>query len=171
MTIAVTVHTVIESPLGPLTLTAEDDHLTGIYFQIHRRRHRLPDLGLAVTSEPVLTLAAAQLAEYFRGERRVFTVPLAPRGEPFQQSVWALLRQIPFGATCSYGQLARDLGQPGAAQAVGMANGANPISIIVPCHRVVGADGSLTGYAGGLERKRFLLELERPAPQQDGRLF
>ena len=173
MTVAVTatVHTVIDTPVGPLTLTAEDGHLTGIYFAIHRRRHRVPDFGLAVDGLPVFAETARQLGEYFDRQRQDFDLPLAPRGEPFQQSVWALLRGIPYGATRSYGDLARDLGQPGAAQAVGVANGANPISIVIPCHRVIGTDGSLTGYAGGLDRKRFLLALEQPPAEEAGRLF
>lgn len=173
MTVAVTnpVHTVIDSPVGALTLVAEKDALTGIYFAIHRRRDRLPDFGELVSSSALFAAAARELREYFAGERKGFDLPLAPRGDEFQQSVWAQLRQIPYGVTRTYGDLARAIGRPGAAQAVGAANGANPISIVVPCHRVIGADGSLTGYAGGLDRKRFLLELERPAAEDDGRLF
>jgi methylated-DNA-[protein]-cysteine S-methyltransferase len=110
----------------------------------------------------------AQLEAYFRGERRVFDLPLALRGTPFQLRVWAELLRIPYGATISYGELARQLGDPNLTRAVGAANGANPVSIIVPCHRVIGADGSLTGYGGGLEMKRRLLALERP---QSGMLF
>lgn len=169
--VSATVHTVIDTPLGPLTLVGEAGALTGIYFAPHRRRDRLPDFGLATTGEPVLEAAAHQLGEYFRRERRDFDLPLAPDGDEFQQSVWALLRQIPYGETRSYGDLARAVGRPGAAQAVGWANGSNPLSIVVPCHRVIGSDGSLTGYAGGLDRKRFLLELERPPAEDDGRLF
>lgn len=173
MTVAVSapVHTVIDSPVGALTLVAEDEALTGIYFAIHRRRDRLPDFGELVSSSGLFADAARQLGEYFAGYRRVFALPLAPRGDEFQQSVWAQLRQIPYGATRSYGDLAKAIGRPGAAQAVGAANGANPLSIVVPCHRVIGADGSLTGYAGGLDRKRFLLELERPDADVEGRLF
>lgn len=173
MTVAVSVpvHTVIDSPVGALTLVAEDAALTGIYFAIHRRRDRLPDFGELVSSSGLFGDAARQLGEYFAGDRRVFDLPLAPRGDQFQQSVWAQLRQIPYGQTRSYGDLAKAIGRPGAAQAVGAANGANPLSIVVPCHRVLGADGSLTGYAGGLGRKRFLLELERPAADVEGRLF
>lgn len=172
--VAGTVHTVITSPVGALTLVAADADeaaLTGIYFAIHRRRDPLPDMGSPVRGHPILVAAETQLGEYFRRERRCFDLPLAPQGDAFQHDVWELLRGIPYGETRSYGDLARALGRPGAAQAVGWANGSNPISIVVPCHRVVGADGSLTGYAGGLDRKRYLLELERPPAQEDGRLF
>ncbi len=103
----------------------------------------------------------AQLEEYFAGERTSFDIPLAPEGAPFEREVWRALEEIPYGETVSYGEIARRVGQPTAARAVGTANGRNPIAVIVPCHRVIGADGSLTGYGGGLERKRLLLELER----------
>jgi methylated-DNA-[protein]-cysteine S-methyltransferase len=112
--------------------------------------------------------AREQLAAYFAGELRTFSLPLAPRGSPFQKQVWQALAHIPFGETRLYGQLAASLGHPGAARAVGAANRTNPIRIIVPCHRVIGADGTLTGYAGGIERKRFLLEPRRHAPDQGG---
>jgi methylated-DNA-[protein]-cysteine S-methyltransferase len=102
-----------------------------------------------------------QLNEYFAGKRRDFDLPLAFHGTPFQQRVWTALREIPYGETVSYGKLADELGQPSAARAVGLANGKNPISVIVPCHRVVGSTGGLTGYGGGLERKRYLLDFER----------
>jgi len=102
-----------------------------------------------------------QLEEYFAGERTIFDIPLAPEGAPFEREVWRALEEIPYGETVSYGEIARRVGQPTAARAVGTANGRNPIAVIVPCHRVIGADGSLTGYGGGLERKRLLLELER----------
>ena len=108
----------------------------------------------------------AQLVEYFAGERTSFDLPLAPTGSDFQQKVWAALRTIPYGDTWSYGRLAEAIGQPGAARAVGLANGRNPISIVVPCHRVVGSSGKLTGYAGGVERKAFLLDLERGSAEQ-----
>jgi methylated-DNA-[protein]-cysteine S-methyltransferase len=151
-------HTVVDSPLGALTLVASGEALTGIYFKEHLRR---PSPGALGPDDPDgFAEATRQLREYFAGERRQFDLPLAPRGEPFQQRVWQLLKQIPYGETRSYGQLARELGDPALAQAVGAAHGRNPISVVVPCHRVVGADGSLTGYAGGLERKRALLELE-----------
>ena len=173
MTVAVTapIHTIIDSPVGALTLVGEADALTGIYFAIHRRRDRLPDFGESISGSDLFDETTQQLGEYFAGEREAFDLPLAPRGDAFQQSVWEQLRTIPYGVTRTYGDLARAIGRPGAAQAVGAANGANPLSIVVPCHRVIGADGSLTGYAGGLDRKRFLLELERPAAADDGRLF
>ena len=123
------------------------------------------------SADPVLAAAAVQLGEYFVGERTVFDLPLAPRGDDFQRKVWALLCEIPYGETRSYGQLARALGDVNLSQAVGWANGRNPISIIVPCHRVIGSDGSLVGYAGGLDRKRFLLSLEEPPAEQAHRLF
>jgi methylated-DNA-[protein]-cysteine S-methyltransferase len=113
--------------------------------------------------DAVLLAAECQLAEYFRGERRVFDVPLAPRGTEFQQRVWQALREIPFGETRSYGQVAERIGQPTAVRAVGAANGRNPLSIVAPCHRVIGANGDLTGFAGGIETKRFLLALEKRA--------
>lgn len=151
-------HTVMDSPLGALTLVGDGEALTGIYFEGHLRGPSPDALG---PRDPAgFEEAERQLQEYFAGERQSFDLPLAPRGEPFQQRVWRLLRQIPYGETRSYGRLAHELGSPGLAQAVGAANGRNPLSVVVPCHRVVGADGSLTGYAGGLERKRRLLELE-----------
>ncbi|NLU73111.1 methylated-DNA--[protein]-cysteine S-methyltransferase [Streptomyces sp. HNM0575] len=163
-------HTVVDSPLGVLTLVADGEALTGVYFENHLRG---PSPGAIGPRDPTgFDEAERQLREYFAGERRRFDLPLAPRGEPFQQSVWRLLREIPYGETRSYGLLARELGDPALAQAVGAANGRNPLSVIVPCHRVVGADGSLTGYAGGLERKRLLLELEgADSVTRTGRLF
>ncbi|HET9633327.1 MAG TPA: methylated-DNA--[protein]-cysteine S-methyltransferase, partial [Terrabacter sp.] len=115
--------------------------------------------------------AVTQLDAYFSGSLTTFDLPLAPRGDAFHQRVWALLREIPYGETRSYGQLATALGDRNLAQAVGTANGRNPIAIVVPCHRVIGADGSLVGYAGGLDRKRFLLALEEPSADVSGRLF
>lgn len=135
-------------------------------------RGRLVRIDLPVTTRPATDVpvdavrcaaVVRQLDEYFAGRRRAFELELAPEGTPFQQRVWRELRAIPFGATISYRQLAERLGQPSAMRAVGAANGRNPIPIVVPCHRVIGRDGTLTGYAGGLERKRFLLELERRA--------
>lgn len=109
---------------------------------------------------PLLVQAKAQLSEYFAGTRQEFTLPLSPKGTPFQQKVWAALQTIPYGQTRSYGEIARQIGSPKAARAVGMANHHNPIAILIPCHRVVGQNGALTGYAGGLERKKALLQLE-----------
>ena len=144
----------VPSPVGELTLTQEGDCLTGLYFG------RLPCQGLEGPT-PLLEEAARQLSEYFAGSRREFTLPLLLKGTPFQRRVWEALRTIPYGETCSYGELARAIGSPKSCRAVGGANHRNPISIIVPCHRVVGSTGSLTGYGGGLENKRFLLDLER----------
>ncbi len=158
------------SPVGPLELSAENGTLTEVLF-----RDDLPEAGGEVSddteSSPVLVEARRQLEEYFAGDRHEFDLPLAGVGTAFQQRVWAQLREIPFGQTASYGEIARRLGMPpGGSRAVGLANGANPIAIVVPCHRVVGADGTLTGYAGGIERKRYLLGLEASmAPQ--GTLF
>ncbi|HEX5407237.1 MAG TPA: methylated-DNA--[protein]-cysteine S-methyltransferase [Pseudonocardiaceae bacterium] len=162
-------HTVIESPVGDLTVVAAEGAITGLYFARHLRAPARDAIG--VHTDTGFTEVARQLDEYFAGTRTEFDLPLAPVGNDFQQRVWALLTTIPYGETRSYGDLARSLGDPGLAQAVGSANGRNPISIIVPCHRVVGADGSLTGYAGGLDRKRYLLELEEPAEVAAGRLF
>jgi len=156
-----TSHTVVESPLGPLTLRAEDGVLSGLYMTEHRHGPGADALG--VLDPDGLPAVREQLAAYFAGELRVFDVPVAVRGTPFQQRVWAALRQIPYGATTTYGELAAALGTPNAPRAVGLANGRNPVSIVVPCHRVVGASGALTGYGGGVERKRALLDLERGA--------
>ena len=149
---------VIDSPIGPLRLVAADGALTAIDFSPFGDRP-----GDEAAEEPVLQQAAAQLAKYFAGERTDFDLPLAPRGTAFQQQVWAELVKIGYGETASYGEIAHRLGLTNAAsRAVGTANGRNPIPIIVPCHRVIGADGTLTGYAGGIERKRILLDLESP---------
>jgi len=162
-------HTTMDTPVGELTIVAEDGALTALYFPSHKR---LPDPSeFGERTDRGFEEAKAQLAEYFAGERREFSLPLAPKGDAFQQKVWALLRAIPYGETRSYGQLAAELGDPHLAQAVGRANGRNPLSIVVPCHRVVGGDGSLTGYAGGLERKRFLLELEESDEAKAAKLF
>ena len=148
----------VDSPIGELTVVAEDGALVGLYMTGHRPAPDPESFGERV--DDALPAATAQLAEYFAGERTAFDLPLAPRGTAFQQAVWAALRDIPYGETRSYGELAAALGRPGASRAVGLANGRNPISIVVPCHRVVGAGGKLTGYAGGMERKSWLLALE-----------
>ncbi len=148
----------VDSPIGELTVVAEDGALVGLYMTGHRPAPDPESFGERV--DDALPAATAQLAEYFAGERTAFDLPLAPRGTAFQQAVWAALRDIPYGETRSYGELAAALGRPGASRAVGLANGHNPISIVVPCHRVVGAGGKLTGYAGGMERKSWLLALE-----------
>ena len=156
-------HVVIGSPIGPLTLIAQDGRLTGVHMEVTRYEPDAAALGAAVAcdAEPVLAAAASQLDAYFSGELTSFDLPLSLAGTEFQRAVWAGLQAIPYGETISYGELARRIGQPSASRAVGLANGRNPVSIVVPCHRVIGADGSLTGYGGGMDRKRFLLGLER----------
>jgi methylated-DNA-[protein]-cysteine S-methyltransferase len=156
-------HTVIDSPVGPLTLVTTDGALSGLYMD--EQRHR-PDRASFGASEGALFGAIIdQLHEYFAGRRTQFELPIALNGTAFQRRVWAALQTIPYGRTVSYGELAAQIGQPGASRAVGMANGRNPIGIIVPCHRVVGSNGSLTGYGGGLQRKAQLLALERAQEQ------
>jgi methylated-DNA-[protein]-cysteine S-methyltransferase len=151
--------TTLETPVGLLWLAADPDGaLTHVLFD--GESHPLPVPGANRNPGP-FRAAIAQLEEYFAGTRRDFDLPLAPRGSGFQLAAWRALRDIPYGATRSYAEQARVIGRPDAVRAVGAANGRNPISIIVPCHRVVGADGSLTGYGGGLDRKRWLLEHER----------
>jgi len=154
-------HTVIDSPLSELTLVAADGVLAGLYME--QQRHRPPQETLGDPDPEPFGGVVAQLRAYFDGASTTFDLPLAPRGTPFQREVWAALGTIPYGQTISYGQLAARVGRPAAARAVGLANGRNPISIIVPCHRVVGSGGGLTGYGGGLERKRHLLALEARA--------
>ncbi len=155
---------VVGSPVGPLELVARGPVLTAIRFDA---AEAAVGAGPGV-APPVLRAARDQLAEYFAGERRVFDLPLDPAGTPFRRRVWELLARVPWGTTTTYGALAAQLGlAPGASRAVGAANGANPIPIVLPCHRVVGADGTLTGYAGGLERKAALLRLEGVATEAD----
>jgi len=163
------VHTDVQSPVGRLTLVGEDGALVGLYMEQHRRRPGVAWFGDDVDTgfEDV----TAQLEEYFAGTRIGFDVAVHPHGTAFEQRVWQAVTRIPYGRTRSYGDLARELGDPGLAQAVGAANARNPVCIVVPCHRVVGSDGSLTGYAGGLHRKRFLLDLEQPPGDLAGRLF
>jgi len=150
-----------ESPIGRLLLTSDGTALTGLYMQPSRKAQStegwVEDAGVAP-----LAAAARQLTEYFAGTRRDFDLPLRLNGTLFQTRVWHELKEIPYGQTWSYGQLAKRIGKPSASRAVGLANGRNPISILVPCHRVIGADGSLTGYGGGLERKQWLLKHEGP---------
>jgi methylated-DNA-[protein]-cysteine S-methyltransferase len=157
-------HTVIDSPIGPLTLVSDGEALTAVYMETHRHAPDPEAWGArsdTADAPPVLQEAARQLTAYFAGELTEFDLPLAAAGTAFQQRVWAALATIPYGRTWSYAELAQEIGAPGAARAVGLANGRNPISIVVPCHRVVGADGSLTGYGGGVERKQALLALEQ----------
>ncbi len=154
-----TIFTTHQSPVGPLLLAADDDGLQLIEF--HESRHRLKrGDDWQQGAHEVLRLAQSQLDEYFRSERRHFELPLAPRGTAFQREVWQMLASIPYGGTISYAQLAMQVGRPKAMRAVGAANGRNPLPIVLPCHRVIGADGSLTGFGGGLPTKRLLLELE-----------
>ena len=162
-------HSVVSSPLGDLTLVAEDGALTRVAMQTSR--HGPPTGELGERDDAALAEAARQLREYFARERTVFDLPLAPAGDEFKQRVWRLLREIPYGETRSYGELARALGDVNLSQAVGVANGRNPLAVVVPCHRVIGADGSLVGYAGGLDRKRQLLALEEPEETRAARLF
>ncbi|MFF3987823.1 methylated-DNA--[protein]-cysteine S-methyltransferase [Streptomyces sp. NPDC001797] len=154
-------HTVTDSPYGPLTLVAEDGTLCGLYME--NQRHRPPEETFGARDDSLFTGAAEQLTAYFEGELTEFTVELRLAGTPFQRSVWEQLCLIPYGETRSYGELAEALGNPQASRAVGLANGRNPVGIIVPCHRVIGASGSLTGYGGGLPRKQRLLDFERGA--------
>ncbi|MEV7734043.1 methylated-DNA--[protein]-cysteine S-methyltransferase [Streptomyces sp. NPDC088921] len=154
-------HTVIDSPYGPLTLVADDGVLCGLYMTDQRHRPRQETFG--VPDDGWSKEAEDQLMSYFEGELKEFTLEVRLHGTAFQRTVWEQLRRIPHGETRTYGELADALGNPKASRAVGLANGRNPIGIIVPCHRVVGADGSLTGYGGGLERKQRLLDFERGA--------
>ena len=154
-----TSYTTIESPIGELLLSSTvDGELTRLYMQDAPRPFTVPADWRR--DDRSCVAAIEQLREYFDGERHEFTLPLAPHGNAFELRVWEALREIPYGETVSYGEIARRIGSATAARAVGLANGRNPIAVIVPCHRVIGADGSLTGYGGGLERKRYLLDLE-----------
>lgn len=154
-----TVKTIVDSPVGPLTLVGEDGLLTGLYME--SQRHRPAEEVFGVVDPRPFGPVIEQLTAYFAGELTTFDLPLAFRGTEFQRAVWAALREIPYGETVSYGELAQQIGKPSASRAVGLANGKNPIGIIVPCHRVVGSGGGLTGYGGGLERKQYLLDFER----------
>jgi methylated-DNA-[protein]-cysteine S-methyltransferase len=152
-------HHTMPTPIGPLMLIADDDGLRGIRFA--SKQSRVPEDDTPEPDHPVLVETVRQLDEYFVGERQEFDLPLRPVGTPFQLAAWRALRAIPYGRTVSYGEQARRLGHPGRARAVGAANGRNPLPIVVPCHRVIGADGSLTGFGGGLEIKAWLLDHER----------
>jgi methylated-DNA-[protein]-cysteine S-methyltransferase len=152
--------TYLESPVGPLLLCCDGAVLTGLYMDTPSLPLRDSGNWMEDASADPLPQAVRQLREYFAGTRREFDLPLRLEGTSFQQRVWRSLREIRYGETWSYGQLAKRIGNPNASRAVGLANGRNPISILVPCHRVIGADGSLTGYGGGLERKRWLLAHE-----------
>jgi methylated-DNA-[protein]-cysteine S-methyltransferase len=150
------------SPVGPLTLVSDGDRLVGCYFSNSEfAKHKLAPPGRAFgTTDAVLRLARRELELFFDQRLKKFTVPVAPNGTDFQRSVWKALQRIPFGATASYRDIATQVGKPTATRAVGAANGKNPICIIIPCHRVIGADGSLTGFGGGIARKKYLLALE-----------
>jgi len=154
--IATTYYSYIDSPLGQLLVQGDGQFVTGLYMLQHKRR---PEESWQESDAPFLA-ARKQLAEYFAGQRRKFAVPLKLAGTPFQRRVWRELTRIPFGKTITYAELAQRIGRPKASRAVGHANGHNPISILVPCHRVIGSGGKLTGYAGGVEAKQWLLELE-----------
>lgn len=175
-------HTVVDSPVGDVVVVGEGGALVGLYFA-HGHRGRPAPEEFGTRDDTGFDAVRRQLKEYFAGLRREFDLPLAPRGNPFQRRVWDLIAAIPYGRTRTYGELAADLADPAgaqgvlpagdrsAAQAVGGAVGANPLSVLIGCHRVMGAGGKLTGYAGGLERKRFLLDLEEPADHKEARLF
>ena len=152
-------HAVLDSPVGPLELVERDGALAGVYMTGQRTR----PVDVGPRDDAVLPAAREQLGQYFAGERRDFDLPLAQDGTDFQRRVWAALREVPYGTTCSYRDLAEAVGSPTATRAVGAANGRNRIGIVVPCHRVVGAGGALTGYAGGVPNKAYLLALESGA--------
>jgi methylated-DNA-[protein]-cysteine S-methyltransferase len=166
-------HTVIDSPLGELTLVANDDVLTGVYFRHHWHPPAADALGhyVEAAADELFGQAKKQLDEYLAGERTQFDLPVALAGESSQRRIWELLGDIAYGETTTYGELAAKLADGTTAYEVGQVVGRNPLSIVVPCHRVVGKDGTLTGYGGGLKRKRFLLDLEEPVSAAAGRLF
>ena len=157
-------HTVVASPIGPLTVVQEGGALVRLAMS---PSGRLVDAELGERTDDGFADVTRQLGEYFAGERTAFDLPLRPVGSGFELAVWDQLTRIPYGETRSYGSVAAAVGEPGGAQAVGAANGRNPLAIVIACHRVIGADGSLVGFGGGLARKRFLLDLE----QRDSRLF
>lgn len=166
-------HTTLATDLGDLLAVAQGDALAGLYFPRHWHPPTVDAIGPPVspTGDPVFERLRSELAEYVQRKRTAFTIPTVTHGDAFAERVWGLLMTIPYGETTTYGAIARELGNPGLAQRVGHAVGHNPVSILIPCHRVVGADGSLTGYAGGLERKARLLEIEEPQEVTASRLF
>lgn len=151
----------LESPVGELLLTASNQSLTGLYLKGQKHFPKISEDWQEVAKQEIFDQTEEQLSEYFSHKRQRFDIALSPQGTPFQQQVWHHLHQIPFGETTSYGSLAEVIGKPGAARAVGAANGRNPISIIVPCHRVIAINGNITGYAGGIDRKQWLLRHEQ----------
>ncbi len=168
-----TLFRVVESPVGKLLLTARDAGLTSVLFEPHDPSTTAdchPGEDASGEAFLILELARVQLAAYFAGDLTMFDLPLAPAGTAFQRRVWGTLREIRFGESTSYGELARQIGAPKGARAVGAANGRNPLPIIVPCHRVIGADGTLTGFGGGMHRKQWLLEHERAVLRARGEL-
>jgi len=166
-------HCVIDSQLGELTLVAHGDALTGVYFAHHWHRPDEASFGPRVdaASDVVFAEASVQVADYLAGDRADLDIPVSLHGDQRQHRVWTMLSSIPYGATVTYGELAGALADGTTAQEVGQAVGRNPLCIVIPCHRVVGSNGQLTGYAGGLKRKQFLLELEEPADVKAARLF
>jgi methylated-DNA-[protein]-cysteine S-methyltransferase len=162
-------HRTIESPVGELTLVATDGVLSGVYME--GQAHMPDPATFGERDDAGFEEVIDQLGEYFAGERTEFTLPVRLEGTGFQRRIWRTLTTIPYGETWTYGQLADAVGRRDRIRAVGAANGRNPLAVVVPCHRVVGGDGKLTGYAGGLARKRFLLDLEQPAGPPPGRLF
>lgn len=162
-------HTIIDSPIGRLTLVAADGALSGVYMEDQLRMPAPATFGQRVSTG--FEEATEQLGEYFAGQRARFTLRTQLAGSPFQRRVWQALTTIPYGQTWTYTQLADTIGRPDRLRAAAAANGRNPLAVVVPCHRVVGADGSLTGFSGGLARKRFLLDLEHPARGAQAQLF
>lgn len=166
-------HTTIDTSLGDLTLVAEGDNLTGLYFPGHWTQPSEASFGEATNADEdeLFTVVADQIRAYLAGQRHTFDVPVRTCGDDLSEQVWRLLTTIPYGSTTTYGDIAEEMGDRRLAQRIGQIVGHNPISIIIPCHRVVGANGALTGYAGGLERKQTLLALEEPAEVSGSRLF
>jgi methylated-DNA-[protein]-cysteine S-methyltransferase len=166
-------HVIVDSPIGPLTLVRDDNGLTGLYYPGHWTRPDRKSFGPHVGSsdDHGFDEAIAQLTEYFAGERRDFNLPLNPRGSDQERQLWRLIVEIPYGQTTSYGELARRAGGALSPRDIGRFVGDNPLSILIPCHRVVGSTGKLIGYAGGLDRKRYLLELEKAIPASPATLW
>jgi methylated-DNA-[protein]-cysteine S-methyltransferase len=160
-----TIYWTVASPIGELLMAGDGEQLQRLHMRNSRHSTPIGD-GWMRDGNPFADLCE-QLDQYFAGERREFDLALDPQGSEFELRVWRALRQIPYGETESYGELAERIGHPGSARAVGAANGQNPMAVVIPCHRVIGANGSLTGYAGGLERKRLLLDIESPLTRLD----